>query len=448
MKTLLLLALLPFAANAGTEYARQWPVQLGTHDAGAYRVVLDESVYRQLESPSLADLDVLDAQGQPVPAALLDPGAPEQPQTRTVELPWFPLPPQFRGNDVASISEIATDGSLRRVQLNVGGGGSVAGNGFLLDASRVDAPIHALHFQWTQGQAPFDLRVRVSASDDLRQWQTVADEAHLVELTNAGQRVLRDRIELSPGKARYLRVSPLDAQAHTLQLSAVAAQVQVPVAAPQWQWRVLDGKRVVDADGAVHYEYESGGRFPMAQADIVLPGNSTGQWRLEARDASTQPWRDVATPWVAFRLEGAGRDDASPPQALQGIRRDRAWRLTPIGGAQSNDVPQLRLGYRPETLVFVARGAGPFVLVAGSARSTRSDSPLESLVEAMRTQRGAQWQPALATLGDSIERSGASALTPAPMQRDWKTWLLWGLLIAGAALVGGFAISLMRKPAS
>jgi len=153
MKTLLLFALLPFAANAGTEYAQQWPVQLGTPDAGAYRVVLDESVYRQLESPSLADLDVLDAQGQPVPAALLDPTVPAQPQARTVELPWFPLPPRFRGNDVASISEIATDGSLRRVQLNVDGGGSAAGNGFLLDASRVEAPIDALRFQWTQGQA-------------------------------------------------------------------------------------------------------------------------------------------------------------------------------------------------------------------------------------------------------------------------------------------------------
>ena len=50
-------------------------------------------------------------------------------------------------------------------------------------------------------------------------------------------------------------------------------------------------------------------------------------------------------------------------------------------------------------------------------------------------------------LGNSAERSGTAALTPAPVPRDWKTWLLWGLLIAGAALVAGFAISLLRKPA-
>jgi len=447
MKKWLLLFLVPFAAAAGSQYARQWPLQLSVPDAGAYRVALDASVYRQLQSPALADLDVLDARGQPVPAALLDPSRRAPPATRTVELPWFPLPPKFRGNDVASISEIDTDGRLRRVELRTRGGGSVAGNGFLLDASRVELPIQALGVKWTAGQAPFDLAVRVTASDDLREWRVVADEAHLVELTNAGQRVLRDRIDLSPVKARYLRVMPLDPQATPLGLSTITADLQTPDIAPQWQWNVLSGTRADEADGAVHYEYALDGRFPVTRADIALPGNSTGQWRLQAREDATQPWRDIAAPWVAFRLQGQGNGDASSPQPLSGIHRERYWRLTPIGGAPPTDVPKLRLGYQPETLVFVARGEAPFALVAGSARSVRADSPLASLVDAMRVQRGAQWEPAIATLGNSAERSGPAALTPAPVPRDWKTWLLWGLLIAGAALVAGFAISLLRKPA-
>ena len=446
MKKWLLLLLVPFAATAGAQYAREWPLQLVTPDAGAYRVELDASVYRQLQSPTLADLDVLDARGEPVPAALLDPSTPAVPEARTADLPWFPLPPRFRGNDVASISEIDTDGRLRRVELRDGGGGSVAGNGFLLDASSVELPIDAIRVKWEAGQAPFDVGMSVSASDDLREWRVVADGARLVELTNAGQRVVRDRIELAPVKARYLRVMPLEPQAQPLRVSAVVAELQATPVAAQWQWNVLSGRRVDDANGDAHYEYEIDGRFPVARADIALPGNSTGQWRLQARDDAIQPWRDVAAPWLAFRLQGQGNGDASPPQPLSGLHRERYWRLTPVGGAEPTDVPQLRLGYQPETLVFVARGEGPFVLVAGSARSTRGDAPIEPLVEAMRTQRGAQWQPAIATLGESAERGGASALTPAPVQRDWKTWLLWGLLVAGAALVAGFAISLLRQP--
>ncbi|MCW5581409.1 MAG: DUF3999 family protein, partial [Luteimonas sp.] len=42
--------------------------------------------------------------------------------------------------------------------------------------------------------------------------------------------------------------------------------------------------------------------------------------------------------------------------------------------------------------------------------------------------------------------AGESALQPAPQPRDWRSWLLWGLLVAGALLVAGFAFSLLRQP--
>lgn len=442
MKKLLLLLMVPFAAVAGGDYARQWPLRLETPDAGAYRVQLDESVYRQVQSPVLADLDVFNAQDRPVPTALIDPAVPEAPRVRAIELPWFPLPPGREVGNLASMSEIATDGSLRRVEWHVP---AESGSGVLLDASQLDAPVHALRVQWTTAQAPFDLAVRVSASDDLKDWRPVADEAHLVELSNAGRRVLRDRIEFAPVKARYLRVTPLEPRARPLQVSAVTAELEPAATTPDWQWQTLQGQRVEDADRTVHFEFELDGRFPVARADVSLPGSSSGQWRLQARDETTAPWRDVATPWMAYRLEQGGQNEASPPQPLSGIHRDRRWRLTPLGGAGTADVPQLRLGYRPEALVFLAQGAAPFALVAGSARAHRAEAPLAEMIGAMRTKRGAQWQPATASLGESAVLGGNEALTPAPTPRDWKTWLLWGLLVAGAVLVAGFAISLLRR---
>lgn len=440
MKKFLLLLMVPFAAVAGGDYVRQWPLRLETPDAGAYRVQLDESVYRQLQSPVLADLDVFDAQGRPVPTALIDPAVPETP--RAVELPWFPLPSEREAGKLAAMSEIATDGSLRRVEWHVPAGG---GNGVLLDASQLDAPLRALRVQWAAAQAPFDLAVRVSASDDLEDWQSVVDEAHLVELSNAGRRVLRDRIEFVPVKARYLRVTPLDPRARPLQVSAVTAELESVAATPDWQWRTLQGRRVEDADRTVHFEFELDGRFPAALADVSLPGSSSGEWRLQARDEATAPWRDVAAPWMAYRLEQAGQSEASPPQPLSGIQRDRRWRLTPLGGAGTAEMPQLRLGYRPEALVFLAQGAAPFALVAGSVRAHRAEAPLAEMIGAMRAKRGAQWQPATASLGASAVLGGNEALTPAPKPRDWKTWLLWGLLLSGAVLVAGFAINLLRR---
>ncbi|MGV8944228.1 DUF3999 family protein, partial [Thermomonas sp.] len=108
-------------------------------------------------------------------------------------------------------------------------------------------------------------------------------------------------------------------------------------------------------------------------------------------------------------------------------------------------VPVLRLGYQPEVMVFLAQGQPPFALVAGSARASRADAPLPHLVDAIRTRRGSDWQPATASLGTPTVLAGAQALQPAPPQRDWKSWLLWGLLVLGAAVVAGFAASLLRQ---
>jgi hypothetical protein len=72
---------------------------------------------------------------------------------------------------------------------------------------------------------------------------------------------------------------------------------------------------------------------------------------------------------------------------------------------------------------------------------------LPQLVDALRTQRGQDWQPAIALLGKGEALAAAdTALTPAPAERDWKAWLLWAVLIGGALIVAGFASSLLKKP--
>ncbi|SBV36684.1 exported hypothetical protein [uncultured Stenotrophomonas sp.] len=70
IKRLLVLALLPLSAQAGTDFARQWPLQLSQPDAGAYRVPLDASVHQAAHWRDLRDVRVLDADGKPVPSAV------------------------------------------------------------------------------------------------------------------------------------------------------------------------------------------------------------------------------------------------------------------------------------------------------------------------------------------------------------------------------------------
>lgn len=453
LKPLAWMLLLPVTLFAGVrdDYARQWPLTLGQEAAGAYRVELDRSVYQQLQSPLLKDLEVINADGTSVAASLFDAEQPLAKPANAVEVPWFPLPsgntPQSR--DIASISEIAADGSLRRVVMQDPAASTAqpGSNEFLIDTSLVQQAVQALQVGWASGQVPFDHAYRVMASDDLKNWRTVQDEGHLVELQNNGERILKNRIELDEVKAKYLRLVPLQSNQSALALSGVRAEL-VPLSVEQaWQWEEIKGERVVEKDGGEVFVYKIEGRFPFQRADVLLPGNSSNEWILKSRDSEEAEWQHATAPWMAFQVEGGGSASRSPPQSLDGLNRDRYWRLLPKQAVQG-EVPVLKLGYRPEVVVFLAQGNAPYALVAGSARAQRADAPLPQLVDALRAQRGASWQPATATLGEGVALAGEQALVPAPVERDWKAWLLWALLIGGALIVAGFAFSLLKKPAA
>jgi len=95
--------------------------------------------------------------------------------------------------------------------------------------------------------------------------------------------------------------------------------------------------------------------------------------------------------------------------------------------------------------VFLAQGNGPYRLVAGSARARRADYPVDIALMQLRTKLGADWQPPLATLGARAVLQGEHALISAPTPPDWKTWLLWAVLVGAAALIGGMALSLLKS---
>src|SRR5690606_37900931 len=153
------------------------------------------------------------------------------------------------------------------------------------------------------------------------------------------------------------------------------------------------------------------------------------------------PWTRRSGPWVSFQVGSDTAASRSAPQVLDGPVRDRFWKLS--GSAPSAQVPALLLGWQPELLVFVAQGQPPFRLVAGSVHATRAAASLPQLREAVRRQRGDAWQRAVADLGARAPLAGDRALQAGTTPDDWKSWLLWLLLVGVAVLVAGFAIALL-----
>jgi len=440
----LLIFLLPSAAfaAASTDYAQQWPLTLGRDNGGAYRVTLDDAVYRQLQNPALRDLVVLDRDGAPVPAAVFAPEQPLAKAAQRVELPWFALPATPGGGGAQGwelVSQADADGRLSRVEARITDStvAALPRSALLIDASRVREAIVALELRWQPIDA-LDLGYRVEASDDLEHWQTLPTRGRMVDLQREDRRLLHRRIELYGllphyQKARYLRLTP-DRSDQRITITGVDAEFAAARETPALQWRVLPARRVEDA-----FEFDIDGRFPVQHADVALPGNHAVEWRLESRDDDDAAWQPRIGPWVAYQVDAAGRGSRSEARALHGIVRDRHWRLRASGPVSGE--PVLRLGYRPEVVVFLAQGPAPYALAAGSTRARRPDSPMPQLVAELRKQRGAAWQPSPAYLGSPQMLAGEAALSAS---RDWTSWLLWAVLALGALVVAGFAFTLLR----
>ncbi|PPU67858.1 DUF3999 domain-containing protein [Xanthomonas pisi] len=433
---LLLAPLLAQAADVRQDYRQQWPLQVAGSDAGLYQLTVSEAVYRSAVDAGLGDVTVIDARGEEMPTAPL-PADAVLAATRRQRLPLFALPEGAApaNGDLQLIAERDASGAVRRLEGRFATGApaaSDAGGSWLIDASALHERPRAVWLDW-EGDTPVQAQLRVEGSDDLRDWRVLASDATVMALDNQAQRLQQRRIALDDG-ARYLRIVPTSGSLP--RLHAVDAEVDGVVAPAQLSW--------LDLQGTAHetgVTYVVPGRFPITQLDVGGGLAEAVEWIVESRDADDAPWQRRAGPWLAYRL-GNG---ASPPQRLSAPVRDRQWRLVAAQG-RSPAVPTLRAGYQPERLMFLAQGQPPYALVAGSARVHRGQAPLGSMLQALRQQRGMQWQPVQASMAAQARPlAGDAALQPAATPRDWKQWLLWGLLIGGALLVGGFAVSLLRK---
>ncbi|MGH8054424.1 MAG: DUF3999 family protein [Stenotrophomonas sp.] len=452
IKRLLWLALLPLSAQAADDFATQWPLQLSQPDAGAYRASLDASVYNAAHWRDLRDVRVVDADGKPVASVVYAAATPLSGPLRTVELQWFALPVTAANadDDLSVVVQRDTSGKVVSVRNSVASAGAVgaADPVWLVDLGDDAGKLRALSVDWADAGATLDLGYRLEGSDDLRGWQVLDPQVRLVQLNNQGRELRSNTIKVETG-LRYLRLVPLQ-RSGAPALRGLRGEMADVVVAGDWQWQELKADAASNVkDG---YTYALQGRFPIQRLDVVMPANSAVSWSVFSRDAdrpgadgSTPDWQLLTRGWNAWSLSEAGKQQRSAPLETSGIITDRQWRLLAEPGSVPSEAPLLRLGYRPGSVVFLAQGRAPYLLVAGSANMADTQAALDPMLDALRARNGAHWQPAVATLGASAARAGDAAYQPTKAPRDWKNVLLWVILVLGAAAVAGFAFSLLRS---
>ena len=443
------LALSPAAAQDLADHAWAFPLVLPTTDAGtAWRIDLTPAVYAHVHDAALRDIAVFNAEGRPVPSARIGAGAPRTGTGRDDPVPLLALPAATApalGGDLRLVVERDGSGRLHRIEAgDTNTPADASTRDWIVDASTIDGALERLVLAW---DAPADgvvARFELAAGDDLENWRPIGGGS-VFALRQGDARI--DRRDLATGgvRAKYLRLHRSDGGAALAGLRAGLRHAVAAAVAPAPLW--LDAKTIEPAAdaaaGIAHHDYALPAALPIervrielatdnALADIVLHGFA-GERREEL--ART----------IAFRLRNGGDSlrngdvDVAPHARIDTLRIEAR---TPIAAA-----PQVRVAYRPDRFVFLAEGPAPYTLAVGSARAVRPDYPVEAALASLRARLGTDWQPPPARIGEGRISGGDAALRPAPAPVAWRRWLLWGVLVGGAVLIGTFALSLLRARA-
>ncbi|MEO7743918.1 MAG: DUF3999 domain-containing protein [Usitatibacter sp.] len=433
---ILLVSLLP-AISAAAEFRSNAPLTLSGGDS-LQRVVLPFEVYRD-SRPDLADVRVVNAQGETVPMAWAGEPDVQREAPLMVELPVFPVARRQAGTAIrfpADVTVRASDGTLVAIRTKGSSPKPPPADtmAYLMDASQVQSPIRALVVEWKAGPGTQVVPLRVESSDDLIAW-SLAGSASVVKVESADRALKQPRVEFTPRKAKYFRVTWSGPE---FALESVRAELERGLRPPTLAVRAVQG-----TPGAKpgEFVFDLGARLPV-EALRIIPAdtNAVLSTTVHARDNEASDWRLVlVAPF--YRLQREGREEQSSHVDIP-RRAARYWMVTNAAGS-SGGTPSMEVHWKPAQLIFVARGDAPFSLAFGKPEATAAALPVSTLIP--RYERLAEMKLPQATLGEIASGPPPTRWEHLAGEVNTRRVVLWAILLAGVAALGLMAWRLRRQ---
>lgn len=427
-------------ADAPLPFAMAYPIS-ASPGAKAYVVELPQDAYAWARlDGGLSDVVVVDAQGRQVAAGPYTAAAPTS-HPLTLDAPLLAVP-QSAGDIAGARIQRSTNGDI----VIEPGAAPVSGTPreWLFDARQ---PVAAERLEFAPTDRDISLTVDIDASRNLQDWMPLVRGASIVTLGKGEGAVDARVVKLAGNPARYYRVrvsageAPwVDPASAKVTLSGMVEDVSTKDEAVR-QWLDLAATDVSRSGQGVDYDYRLPAAIPVDALRVAL-ANSDNVARFDAIAVEgTMSGEQLGTLVVTPGQNGDGKRPL--PVAVGRRELLRLHSATPL-----RESPRLSVGWRPDRFVFLPEGNGPYRLLVGSRLARRPAWPIGDAVAALRKDGGPGWRPAPASLGAGQELAGRKALDAGDAPFDWTRPLLWVVLLLGAALVAGMALSLLRRPKS
>ena len=204
------------------------------------------------------------------------------------------------------------------------------------------------------------------------------------------------------------------------------------------QWKSF-GKPRYDKEG--NWLFESNIVAAITQMEFVAPQDGLlYKGMLYSRNDEKQDWR-FRQNVSQYRLNIGETDMRSDAFSLR-PNSDRYWKLAIETEGRLNDkqLPEIRAGWAPIQLLFLAQGKGPFTLTFGNPTINPANSnDLNSLIKTYKDSDSSVDKVTLGTINQNQNYVAAKNKLP------WKKIMLWLVLILGTALMGFMAYRLYQQ---
>lgn len=425
------------------DYAWGFPVLIG-QQASFYSVRLPLIVNQSVTDPELRDAGVYNANGEPVPRVFQPASNDVEQIERNRPLPFIPMYSNVENLDGDNIRLMfERRGDYARLELNADDASQDAAvrklTSYIVDTRELDEAIEALDLYWTQTGAGFVGQVSVDGSNTLRDWVALGNAA-IADLNENATSIVQRRVELSATKHDFLRIRWNDLP-DDWRLADINGAYTLGVPGIVREHVTLDHSAVDAADNGRIYALH--GTPKIDQLRIVLPdSDSVITANIFLWSESQQRWYRVADgTWYHI-----GRGDNVIASGAIEISRTRSSRIkVVVTGGQPNSAMQLEVGWRPDTLLFLAQGPAPYTLVSGRAADAVAGFPQQSMygVRSIAGLASDNSPAAAASLGERYALGGSDRLL-VTKPTDWKTLLLWLGLALGVGFVGFMAVRILR----
>jgi hypothetical protein len=430
-------------ADTAAQYSHVLPLQVSGKQA-VVQLRLPRDVYLHARSPDLADLRVFDSAGAPQPFALTGTAPPRQ---HSVELPCKVFQILAAARTPGQVDDLqvrlSRDGTVVSVNPRPGPAhdGAEVLAGLVLDLGELPpgATVSGLTLAPPAGMRNYSAALVVDASDDLQDWQPLAETTVSWLVNGQGERVSSNRIGFPAQRFRYARLRWADGS--PAEFASITAQMSEAQDVPQ-QWDAV----IVPA------RHARTGHDLLYAVPIAVPAERVGVVLREqnivlpvtiGRYAERTPGVTDFLPLANatfYRLNQDGTTRAAGDVALPETHLAQ-WVLRPKSDVA--DLPDLRLRWRPATLVFVTGGTPPYVLAFGRTGATSTQRPLEQVAPGFNADDLARLETA--RTGQLVEqRTPAGADEHATAAQRGIMWL-WALLFCGVGFLAWMAWRLVTQ---